>query len=141
MTPTWYRRRISLGDEGPDVRIVRRKLGLNPDGPFDRVASERIRGLAKAKGIKPTGDVTADVAAELGEAATADLAPEWFQRELELWQEGEDVRALRLLMGLDYRDNRFDPDLEAKVRQFQSQHQIMPNGRVSEDLAKLIGEA
>lgn len=139
--PLWYRREIKLGDSGPDVAVVRRKLGLDPSGSFDESTAERVRGLAKRRSVKSKGEVTEDVARELGESSTAELTPEWFSRTLNLWTEGNDVRTLRGLLGLGTNDDRFDPDCESAVRRFQSQHRLEPSGVVDESLAKLIGEA
>lgn len=137
MLPAWYRREIGLGDEGPDVRIVRRKLGLDPDGIYDRTVEEMIRGMGGKK-----GRVTKATAGKLGEAeaSKAGLVPEWYLRPLQLWFEGEDVRALRSLLGLGRADNRYDPDCEAAVRRVQSAHGMRPTGLVDEETAKVLGE-
>jgi peptidoglycan hydrolase-like protein with peptidoglycan-binding domain len=143
MTPLWFRRELHIGDEGPDVRIVRRKLGLPPDGPYDSIVAERIRGMGRHAKVNTDGEVNADVAEALGEAEAtkAGLAPEWFTRELELWNEGEDVRALRNILGLGTADDRYDPDAEAAVRRFQSANKLRSTGRVTEKLAQLLGDA
>jgi hypothetical protein len=82
------------------VRVVRRKIGLPDDGPYDTITAERIRGMAKKNKIESGGEVNADVAEALGESAVnkAGLAPEWFTRDLELWSEGDDVLALRRIL-------------------------------------------
>lgn len=138
MVPLWYRRVIQMGDTGPDVRIVRRKLGLIPDGPFDRAAIERIRGMTNDK-----TDVVDEVIATLlgeSEANKAGLTPEWFTRPLERHDIGEDVRALRAILGV-WDDNRFEHDLEDAVRRFQSARGLLPDGKVNEELARLLGDA
>jgi len=138
MVPAWYRREIKEGDEGPDVRIVRRKLRLDPDGPYDKQVMELVRG----KGSK-RGTVTKEVAESLGEAAAtaAGLCPTWFRRPLALWDQGEDVRSLRLALGLGGRDDRYDPDCEKAVRRLQSANRLETTGKVDEGLAIMIGEA
>lgn len=143
-TPLWFKRELHIGDEGPDVRIVRRKVGLPDDGPYDIITAERIRGVGKQKKIQTDGEVNADVATALGESAAnkAGLAPEWYTRDLQLWFEGDDVLALRKILDVpNTTDNRFDPDLEAAVRRFQSGAGIPVDGLVDADLAKLIGDA
>lgn len=141
--PRWFKRELYIGDEGPDVRVVRRKLGLPDEGPYDRIVAERIRGMAKHKNIETDGEVNADVAEALGESAVnlAGLTPEWYVRDLQLWFEGEDVRALRGILGVpNVEDDRYDPDLEAAVRRFQSANGLPVDGLVTADLAVLLGE-
>lgn len=142
-TPLWFKRELNIGDEGPDVRVVRRKLGLPDDGPYDRIVAERIRGMAKQKNVKSKGEVNADVATALGESAAneAGLTPEWYTRDLQLWFQGEDVRALRRILNVPAaEDDRYDPDIEAAVRRFQSAHDLPVDGLVTADLAILIGD-
>lgn len=126
-----------LGDTGPDVRIVRRKLGFDPDGSYDQQVMEIIRVM------NGNGEVDSTVAKRLGEAASvaAGLMPEWYRRKLELWHEGEDVRTVRGLLGLGTRDNRFDPDAESAVRRLQSAAGAPVTGQVDEETARLLGEA
>lgn len=139
--PLWFKRDIHLGDIGPDVRIVRRKLGFVDQGPYDRSVSRMVMGLAKKKNVETSGEVNADVAQAIGPAADETLTPEWYERDLEMWcHEGDDVRQLNSILGCP-RDNRFTPETEQAVRRFQSAHDIFPDGRVTADLAKLIGSA
>jgi peptidoglycan hydrolase-like protein with peptidoglycan-binding domain len=142
--PLWFKRELDIGDTGPDVRIVRRKLGLPDDGPYDRVVAERVRGMAKHRNLDSDGEVNAAMAEALGESAVneAGLTPEWYTRDLQLWFQGEDVAALRGILGVPaVADDRYDPDLEAAVRRFQSAHDLPVDGLVTADLAILIGEA
>lgn len=144
MIPLWYTREIHISDTGPDVRVVRRKLGLDPDQPYDVIAAERIRGMAAKRKVNTDGEVNQPVAEALGESAAnaAGLAPEWYERDLQLWYEGEDVRALRKILGVDnVNDNRYDPDLEAAVRRYQSANDLPVDGLVNEELAKKLGDA
>lgn len=139
MIPSWYRRVIQEGDTGSDVRVVRRKLGLNPDGPFDRTVIERINGLMpKTDKTNVVDEVVATIIGET-EAAKAGVAPEWFVRPLERHNIGEDVRTLRSLLGIAD-DNRFEHDCEAAVRRFQSAQGFETTGKVDEALALKIGE-
>jgi peptidoglycan hydrolase-like protein with peptidoglycan-binding domain len=141
--PLWYSREINLGDEGPDVRIVRRKLGLDPDQPYDVIAAERIRGMAGKNKVSSAGEVNEAVAEVLGESAAtaAGLAPEWFTRDLQLWFEGDDVLAVRRILGVGHLgDNRYDPDVEAAVRRYQSANALVVDGLVNEELARKLGE-
>lgn len=140
--PRWFRRIISEGMTGTDVDVVRRKLGFTDSGPYDRSVQERVVGLARRKHVVTEGDVTPEVATVLGEseADKAGLTPEWYQHPIRyMFQEGEDVRALRGRLGLGTRDNRYDPDAEDAVRRFQSAHGLPSTGFVDEELAKRIG--
>lgn len=143
MIPLWFKRELDLGDEGPDVRVVRRKVGLPDEGPYDRIVSERVRGLAKHLKLDSHGEVNADLAIALGESAAnrAALTPEWYVRDLAPGFEGEDVAALRQILGLLPADSRYGPDLDAAVRRFQSARGLQVDGLVNADLAILIGDA
>jgi murein L,D-transpeptidase YcbB/YkuD len=140
--PAWYRREIRAGDSGPDVAVVRRKLALDPRGEFDDTCERLIRGMAKKRGVQTRGEVNEAVAAELGESATAELAPEWFTRTIQLWFEGEDVRALREALAVPggRGENRYDPDAEKAVRRYQSEHGLPITGLVDEVTARRIGD-
>lgn len=143
-SPSWFRRDIRLGDSGPDVRIVRRKLGFIPDGEYDLAVEERVRGLARKRKVQSEGEVNKAVAGELGESATHDLPPSWFSRELELWFEGDDVRRARELLQLGSArevrgENRYDPEMEKAVRRFQSANRLRPTGRLDEATARCLG--
>lgn len=142
MTPLWFKRRIVLGMYGPDVDVVRRKLGLEP-GPYDRTTMEKVKGMARRDKIETNGEVDELVAERLGESEANQrvVTPSWWYRELEMRRdEGEDVRSLRKILGLGDADNRFDADLEAAVRRFQSGLGLEPTGKVDVDLARQIGE-
>lgn len=139
-TPYWYKRVIRLGMTGPDVDVVRRKLGF-PQGSYDRSVMQKVIGLAKSKKVHTDGEVNADVAEVLGKAADEDLLPSWFPedgRPMQLWDEGENVRALNRSLGFTDNDNRFHPETEAAVRRLQSSLDLPVTGQVNGDLAKVI---
>lgn len=135
--PLWFKRDVRLGMTGPDVRVIRRKFGLIPEGPYDRTVRELVIGMARKRKVQTDGEVNEDVAKELGPAADEDQNPEWFTRPLQQFDEGEDVRALNLILGIN--DNRFREDTEACIRRYQSSLDLDPTGKVDEDLAKHIG--
>lgn len=139
--PRWFRRELDIGDEGSDVEVVRLKLGLGP-GVYDTNTKRMVLALARKKGIPSDGEVNSEVAEQLGSTAAEDagLTPSWYVQPVDqMFQEGEDIRALRERLGLGSTDNRFDPDAESAVRRFQSAHGLPMTGQVNEDLAKLIG--
>lgn len=144
--PLWFWRTIFSGDYGPDVQVVQRKLGIEPTGWYDRSTKERVIGMARKRNIQTNGEVNEDVAIALGEseANKSDLTPTWFVEEFgpaDLFSKsGEDVRAVRSKLGLGDRDDRYDPDLESAIRRFQSEHDLHPDGKVTEELSKVIGE-
>ena len=141
MTPTWFTRDIHPYDEGRDVLVTQRKVGAKQTGVHDRQSVRRVGGAQKKAGLSATGVVDEETAQVLGEDATHGFTPEWFTRELSLRDaEGEDVRGVRVLLGLGNADNRFDADLEAAVRRHQSGHKIAPTGRVDEATAKSLGD-
>ena len=141
MPPSWFRREIGIGDFGPDVNIVRRKLGL-PTGQYTAQVAALIRGLCERYGLKVSSEVTAEVAGLLGEteARIAGLTPEWYVRELRFGDEGPDVHALRLILGLPGDPDRLDIQCSNAVRRFQSGSGLKPTGVVDAELALLLGE-
>lgn len=139
MSPLWFKRELPPGSSGPEVDTLRRMLGL-PPGPLDEDALQRVRGVQRVSGLPETGVVDAATADMIGESAAGDLAPSWFQRDLQLWSSGEDVRAARRLLGLGGLDDRFDPDAEAAVRRIQSGHRIKPSGVLGLEEAKILGD-
>jgi peptidoglycan hydrolase-like protein with peptidoglycan-binding domain len=142
VTPKWFYRIIELDMTGADVKVVRRKLGFLEDGPYDRAVQQKVMGMARKTNIKTEGEVNEDVAEALGESAAnrSELTPEWFTREIGLWEEGEDVRSVRYLLGLGDNDNRLDPDAESAVKRFQSSRGLPTTGRVDLDTAREIGD-
>lgn len=77
-------------------------------------------------------------AKKTGDRARKSKAPGWFTRDLELWTEGEDVRAAREAFGLDARDDRYCPDMEAAVRRFQSERSLPLTGVVDRETATAV---
>lgn len=142
VTPLWFTREIFLGDSGPDVRVVRRKLGFLEDGPYDLAVQQKVMGMARKTGTATSGEVNAGVATALGEteAAKAGNLPQWYTREIALWEEGEDVRSVRRILGLGDSDNRYDPDAEAATRRFQSSLGLPLTGKVDQATARHLGE-
>ncbi len=142
MTPLWFKRTIVLGMTGSDVRVVRRKMGFPEDGPYDRAVQQKVIGLARKRKVDTDGEVNEEVADTLGEseANRSVTTPSWWTRPLGLWDEGDDVRSLRRILGLGDADNRYDPDLESAVKRYQSDKDLPVTGEVDVDLARVIGE-
>ena len=143
--PLWYKRVILPGMTGLDVDVVRRKLGFSEGGPYDSAVQSKVRGMANKNKVTTDGEVSPAVAKMLGEseANRADVAPEWFKRELgpkDMFSaSGEDVRQLRGRLALDVGDDRYTPEVEDAVRRFQSYSGLEPTGVVDERVAKLLG--
>lgn len=136
--PKWFKREFGLGDSGGDVTIVQRKLMDEYSGTYTHDTAALVRGFQIARGLEVTGRVDEATAEQLGDVPGGDVTPEWFKRDLALWDNGDDVKVLRKMLGIDNGDDRFDPDLESLVRQFQSSQQIAPDGKVNESLAILL---
>lgn len=138
--PSWYQREIGIGDYGPDVNVVRRKLGF-PPGQYTREVARLIAGLCSRHRIAVTEEVTPEVATILGEteAAVAGLTPEWYIREVGPGDTGHDVSSIRQVLGLPAGD-LFDRTTENAIRRFQSGCGVVPTGRVDADLARLLGD-
>jgi hypothetical protein len=137
--PSWYRRTIGPGSEGPDVRVVLRKLGLDPDQPYGELAIARIKGVARRLGVfDHDGVVDEEIARALGEAATAEagLMPEWFS--LKRGDTGSIVARAARLLGLD--TDEFDGEMEDAVRRLQSSSRIDPTGVLDAETARALGE-
>lgn len=67
MTPSWYSRRIRVGDQGDDVRAVQLLLRAEPTGYYDDATAMKVRGYRQLRGLEPRGDVDERLAALLGE--------------------------------------------------------------------------
>jgi len=142
MTPSWFRREIGIGDFGPDVNVIRRKLGL-PAGQYTAQVAALIRGICGRYDLPVSSEVTEEVAVLLGEteARIAGLPPQWYVRERHFGDEGPDVHALRLILGLSGDPDRLDIQCSNAVRRFQSGSGLKPTGVVDADLALLLGES
>jgi len=144
--PHWFYRTITRGMTGPDVDIVRRKLGLGP-GSYDRTCEGMIRAMSTKNSKASLGEVNDELAGVLGEtqASRAGLVPEWYKLELRPEDVfdyfGEDVRLLRGRLALDANTDVWTPEVVDAVRRFQSQHGLTPTGVVDEEFAKVLGEA
>lgn len=121
--PAWFRRELSLGDGGADVRIVRSKLGMG-SGPFNADLLAKLTGWCEARALPFSGIVDREIAEALGEDAAYGLTPSW-------WGD-ESATAERL--GVDV------SDLESAIRQWQSSQAIRPTGILTEEQARLLGE-
>jgi hypothetical protein len=124
--PLWFKRQLELGMTGPDVRVLRRKLGLT-DGPYDRTCLQLLAGICQRQHVAFDATVTADVAELLGSAADEELAPEWWQ-----WDPLHTVTADELPEQLGYGD-------EDSVRRLQSSLGLSCTGQVDLDLARAMG--
>ena len=140
-TPRWWPGELAFASDGEWLTVVQRKLGAPLTGVYDEETEARIRGVQMSHDIKPTGLVDEQTAEVLGEDPVAGLVPHWFDGELELWSAGPAVCAVRCRLGqVNKQDDRFDPDVEAAVRRFQSGNQLPVTGRVDEATAIELGE-
>ena len=137
--PAWWTRTIEAKDTGADVAVVQRRLGAYQTGEYDEQTQQLVRGLQKAKGLEVTGSVDKETAIAVGERKRKGLTPGWFTRTIRLWDEGDDVREARKALGFTNGDNRHDPDSEAAVRRYQSEHGLALTGEIDEGIAKAIG--
>lgn len=141
MTPRWWRRDITLGDEGDDVLIVQRKLGAPMTGAYDDETAARVRGVQKTMGRKKQdGVVDAATAEELGEKADAGQAPEWYEKDCGPGCSGPCVAKVRILLGQPNLPVYFDKDLEAAVRRFQSANGLELTGVVDAATATALAD-
>jgi peptidoglycan hydrolase-like protein with peptidoglycan-binding domain len=133
--PSWYRRPIRPGDTGPDVVALKRIFGLDWETPWDDASVMLLRGYYG------TDTVTPEIAAAIGEAAApaAGLPPLWFERDLHMGDYGNDVDAVRRILGL--RPGVYDETLRDAVKRYEGNHGINPTGVVTEKLALIMGEA
>ena len=137
---SWFHRILTVGCVGDDVRLVQRKLrASNITGTFDAETASRVRGLQFADKLPVTGMVDYATSDAIGESVRAGLTPDWYAHELGLWSEGEDVQRLRTLLGFK-EWGRFDRDVEAAVRRFQSSHHLPLTGRIKEVDAVALGD-
>ena len=140
MTPAWFTREITLGDEGDDVLIVQRKVDAPMSGKFDDETSARVRGVQKKRGIKQSGKVDKDTAEALGEKAGSGQKPEWFTGDCRPGCSGPCVAQVRIALGQPNLPVDFDGDLEDAVRRFQSAEGLKVTGVVDETTATLLAD-
>ncbi len=67
MTPSWYVRDLTLGDQGEDVRTIQLLLRLEPTGIFDAETRAKVRGYQTLRQIGRSGRVDEVTAIYLGE--------------------------------------------------------------------------
>lgn len=141
MIPRWYTRPLTLGDRGEDVAIVQRKVGAPVTGVYDEETAARIRGVQMSNDFEPSEYLEEEVAELLGESATQGLVPEWYAGELNLNDHSPAVCAVRCRLGVPNKQHdRYDADVEAAVRRFQSGHGLPVTGVVDEATAIELGE-
>jgi hypothetical protein len=133
--PTWFKRPIRPGDTGPDVTVVLRKLGLDPDEPFGDLAVARSRASPGPWGSSPmTAWLTRRIASALGEAATPRPAcmPEWFS--LRLGDTGTIVARAARLLGQD--TDVFTAEMEAPCGASRAHH---GSNRLASSMPRRLG--
>ena len=138
--PVWWHRDILPGDEGDDVLIVQRKLGLEPTGVMDDRTTARVRGLQRKHGLEESGIVSKKEAAELGEKESKGSVPDWYHRSLSEGDDGPDVTALRQALRAPLKPTFFDPQLADAVRRFQSSVGLKPTGKLSKATAVALAD-
>lgn len=67
LTPLWFTRELHLGLAGPDVALLRDRLGLAPGNRFDRETEAAVRRYQSGRAIAPTGAITESLAVQIGE--------------------------------------------------------------------------
>lgn len=127
-TPQWYRRELSLGDSGPDVDAVRRKLLLEP-GTYDQTLHAIVKGLGVRFGERQDGVLDQHIAQILGdtEVNKAGLVPDWYTQH-------DKIELARILGVLHERS------LVDAVKRWQGNHEYPPTGILDPDQARMIGE-
>lgn len=140
MTPRWFHREITIGDEGPDVLVVQRKVDAPMSGKYDSETSARVRGVQKKRGLKQSGKVDKATAEELGEKAGSGQKPEWFDGDCRPGCSGPCVAQVRILLGQPNLPVDFDQDLEDAVRRFQSENDLKVTGVVDDTTATLLAD-
>ena len=133
MLPQWFTRPLIVGDTGPDVVVVQRKLGVRPTGLFGPGDSAVVRGYQYAMGLQPSGQVDDATAVELGEAAGHDLLPDWWT--------GEAVTSIHPLWPTVVRllDAPVGGAVDA-LKRFQGNNGLSVTGVVDEWTARRLGQ-
>lgn len=133
MTPRWFTR--PLTPEG--IAVVQRKVGALATGTWNDDTEARVRGVQMVNKIPPTGEVDEETAEILGEDPAHGQVPAWFEGDLNLNDHSQAVCAVRCRLGVPNKSHdRYDADVEAAVRRFQSGHDLPVTGVV--DLATAI---
>jgi peptidoglycan hydrolase-like protein with peptidoglycan-binding domain len=133
VVPKWWTRPLVHGEQGRDVQVVQRKLGvLEPT--YDDITRAHVRGFQQKMGLEVDGMVGPLTASALGETADHALPPPWFTRDLGLGAVGEDVAGLRGSLGLSPGEN-FDDETRRAVLRFQSANGMNLTGRADRTFA------
>jgi murein L,D-transpeptidase YcbB/YkuD len=140
MTPRWFTRELTLGDEGDDVLIVQRKVDAPMSGKFDDETAARVRGVQKRKGLPPTGRVDETTAEALGEKPGAGQKPDWFEEDCSLGCSCPAVARVRILLGQPNLPVYFDNGLADAVRRYQSAEGLPVTGVVDLETATLLSD-
>jgi len=136
---SWYSRILTIGCVGADVELVQRKLRASTlSGVYDAETASRVRGIQWADKLLVTGMVDAATADAIGESIRFGFTPDWFNRDLAVGDNGDDVARLCTLIGCA--GVRFDTAVEAAVRRFQSAHHLPLTGQVREKDAVALGD-
>jgi peptidoglycan hydrolase-like protein with peptidoglycan-binding domain len=67
VSPSWWTRPLTLGDQGEDVRAVQLLLRVEPTGVFDEATRAKVRGYQTLRQLGRTGRVDETTAIYLGE--------------------------------------------------------------------------
>jgi len=126
VVPAWYvphghpQRHLS-------VKVVQRKLGLEPTGIEDAEFEATLRGFARARGID------SDTFNVLTPALATELGPREGGEGVPLWWAGEGLF-------YEYSDDLHDHGIVGvpALRRFQSEHSIPPSGIVDRATAELL---
>lgn len=140
MAASWYTRVLALGSEGGDVELVQRKLHAAQSGVYDAATEARVRGLQKHHNLPVTGIVDDVTAEAIGESIRRGMVPEWYHRDLQLGDHGDDVLAMTSLLGMTDMGTVFDHMAEDVLRRFQSAHSLPTTGKLSEQDAIALGD-
>lgn len=135
--PLWFKRVIRLQDHGPDVDVVRRKLGFD-SGSYDVSVQTKVIGLADYLKLETQGELNAEIAEALGPAADEDQPPVWYKRVLEIGCYGADVKAFRWALGFKDDGILFGENEQAAVKRLQSMLDLPTTGIVDEAMSKII---
>lgn len=130
-TPVWYVRYLVPGYHGPDVMVLRKKMGLPPIGGYDDKVVRAVNEFQRKQGIRVTGVVDSQTALALGEREGHGLVPDWYPGHV--FGEGDaEWASVEEALGYDLSTN--------DLKRFQGNFRLPATGVVDEETAKVIHE-
>jgi peptidoglycan hydrolase-like protein with peptidoglycan-binding domain len=144
-TTTEHTVALSAGEEGRQVELLQKALGINVDGIFGPETEAAVRKFQASRGLTVDGIAGPATTAALGgsgasTAIAADFTPSQLGEASSGTEAGSEgaVKQLQSALHLSA-DGNFGPETEAAVRRLQARHGLTVDGVVGPATWEIIG--